>query len=378
MLPLCFGTFFVFGAYLVIVGANQHALAAALDLDLTRTGLLGALISLGIAIGVLGSGPLLDRRPRRPLVLAGALAAALALGTVHAGMGFAQLAVHVLVAGVGLGALDNLCNVVIVERDREAAGSTLSLLHAAATLGALVTPLAIAGLAPDDFVASFRAVALGCAAVAGAALWVGLPRPPGHGEGSDEPVVGLRHPVFLAMCVVGFAYVGIEAGITVFAVPYATDALELASRRGQTAISAYWCGLFVGRIAVGALLHRPGAGLLALSGALTTAVLTASVALRWGALEAWMAVVGLTLSGVYPIMVAVAGRVVVRGTGRALGGMTAVASAGGFAVPWLTGWLGDRAGAAATLQSLALWSLAIAAAAGLAALRLRGSGGRTG
>ena len=405
MVALAFFIYIVLGGYLVIIGANQHVLEAAFGLDLTQTGLLGALVSLGIGLGVLGSGPVLDHRPRRPLTLVGALLAAAALGSVAEGMSFTRLALHVFVGGVGIGALDNLCNVLMVERFRQSAGRTLSFLHSAATLGAFVTPLVIAALTPESFRESFRALALGCVAIAGAALWVEMPPPPsaaavgagGAGAGPETEAkakeeteagtrtairpateargsLGLTHPVFLAMCVVGFAYVGVETGVTVFAVPYATDTLEVASQRGQMGISAFWCGLFVGRLAVSVGFSRPSAGLLTLSGVASTVLLGVAVGLRWSALEWWMAAVGLVLAGVYPVMVAVAGGVIERGTGRALGLMTAIASSGGFVVPWLTGAIGDAIGAGATMQFMGVWSAAIAVAAGVAFVWLRRGG----
>ena len=67
LLPFCFSAFIGFGMVLILVGANQAALADALDLSLARTGLLSSAMALGIGIGVVGAGPLFDRYPRRPL-----------------------------------------------------------------------------------------------------------------------------------------------------------------------------------------------------------------------------------------------------------------------------------------------------------------------
>jgi hypothetical protein len=58
--PLGFSAFLVFGVVLVLVGANQAALARDLALDLSRSGLLGSALVLGIGMGVVGAGPLVD------------------------------------------------------------------------------------------------------------------------------------------------------------------------------------------------------------------------------------------------------------------------------------------------------------------------------
>ncbi|TFG92013.1 MAG: hypothetical protein E4H11_10005, partial [Myxococcales bacterium] len=61
MIALAFGAFLLFGVMLVLVGANQAELARDLELDLAGSGLLVSLLSVGLGVGVLGAGPLVDR-----------------------------------------------------------------------------------------------------------------------------------------------------------------------------------------------------------------------------------------------------------------------------------------------------------------------------
>ena len=70
-------------------------------------------------------------------------------------------------------------------------------------------------------------------------------------------------------------------------------------------------------------------------------------------------------------MVAVGGSVIERGTGRALGLLTAIASSGGFVVPWLAGVLGDAAGTTATMLSMLAGTGIVALGSGWALLVLR-------
>ena len=88
LLAFGFAVFLVFGVCLVLVGANQEALASDLGLDLAGTGLLGAGLALGIGVGVAGAGPLVDRLPRRPLFAAAGLLAGGSLLTFAPDMGF--------------------------------------------------------------------------------------------------------------------------------------------------------------------------------------------------------------------------------------------------------------------------------------------------
>ena len=62
-------------------------------------------------------------------------------------MSFARWLAHVAAAGFGIGLYDTLINAAVVERYREAAARPMSLLHAAATVGAMSGPLLAAALA---------------------------------------------------------------------------------------------------------------------------------------------------------------------------------------------------------------------------------------
>ena len=109
MLPLGFAAFLAFGSVLVLVGANQAALAHSLSLDLSRTGLLGSTLVLGIGIGVVGAGPLVDRHPRRPLWVAS--------------MGLAAAAL----LGFGAGGLNTSANALVADIYPDNRGSMLKL-----------------------------------------------------------------------------------------------------------------------------------------------------------------------------------------------------------------------------------------------------------
>nr|MCU0255881.1 MFS transporter [Vicinamibacterales bacterium] len=185
MLVLGFFAFLAFGVVLVLVGANQAALAQALDMDLAGSGLLGAALALGAGVGVTGAGPIVDRFPRRPLFVASALLAAAALLTIHPGVSYARAFAHLVVLGVGVGFYDTLLNAVVIQRSGAAAARPLALLHAGATAGAVAGPFLVAALSRiGDWTGSFHATGW---ALVGLALWaacVPLPAPARHREAS--------------------------------------------------------------------------------------------------------------------------------------------------------------------------------------------------
>jgi fucose permease len=370
LLPFGFAAFFAFGVVLVLPGANQQALARDLSLDLAGSGLLASALAAGIGLGVLGSGPLVDRLPRRPLFVGAALLAAGALLLADRGMGFSRACLHLGVAGAGLGAFETLLNAAVAEVQPVRATRRLLLVHSAATLGAVLGPPCIGWLtAQRDWSASFFATGGLMVLLAGWALGVRFPTPPRAAAQPRPPRPALS--ALLPFAAVGFAYVGVEGALTILAVPYAAEAQGLSAERGIRAISALWLGLLVGRLVWLPGRARIDARALAAAGAAGALLLAFGAGLGAGPVELLFGVVGAALGCVFPLMVALAGERLPDDRGLASGVVVAAGALGGFAIPWLHGAIGDAAGVAVGVASLAVWCVAIAAAA-LTSRRPRG------
>jgi len=163
MIGLAAGAFFAFGALLVLFGANGTEIIETLSIDDERLGLVGSMLSLGLGVGILAAGPAVDRAPRRPLFLAACGVVILATTTVGPWTAFPALLVHTACIGFGAGFYETLLNAAIVERSGEKASRRLLFVHAAATLGAAATPLAIAALRESvalTWLGSFRLAGL--------------------------------------------------------------------------------------------------------------------------------------------------------------------------------------------------------------------------
>jgi fucose permease len=364
VLALAFVGFVAFGVVLVIVGANQGDLATALSLDLSASGLLGASLSLGIGGGVLVSGPLVDRWPRRPLFVGSSAAATAALLAVNAEIGFPRAFAALFALGFALGFYETLLNTVVVERHAPRAARPLTFVHSGATLGAMLGAPAIAWLAArSGWTATFTASAavFGALAVAGLALRLDPPARP-EATFADEPGEGRVTLAILPFAGVAACYVGVETAVTLFATPYAR-ALELGVERGVAAISAFWLGLLLGRLGFLAWRGPVDSRLLVAAGFASAALLGAGVVAETHALELLVGGAGLFLGFVFPVFVALTTQRFPAARGTATGLVTGAGAAGGFAVPWLAGAVGDRFGIAAAFLSLAGWCLALAACA---------------
>jgi fucose permease len=358
-------SFALFGALLVLVGANQDALAASLELDLKRTGLLGSSLILGVGIGVLAAGPLADRFARRPLFLLAVAITGIALCSIEAEMRFSRALLHLLLAGIGGGISETILNTLGVERYRERSVRVVTLLHSAATGGAIALPLVVSGLAAanlaSDFSLVFRAIGAAHLALGVLALSQSFDRPDAPESTRDSSRI--LTPTLIALCVAAFCYVGIESTLTVFAIPYATDGLGLDPERGRRAISLFWLGLLLGRLAFALRGPPDDARPAATAAGVAAVVLGAGVTLQWSSIEALVCVVGFALGSVFPLLVALAGRRTPGAIGSAVGLVAGLGSLGGFAIPWSTGLVGDRAGIAVAIGSLTFWCVVLGCSA---------------
>jgi fucose permease len=371
VIPFAFGVFFAFGIGLVLVGSNQAELARDLGLDLAGSGLLGAVVALGIGVGVSASGPLVDRLPRRPILVAAALVAAAALLGVEPSMSVPRALAHLWLLGVGIGVHETLVNVSITERHAARAARTLLFVHSAVTLGAVAGPPAIGWLgATWDWTASFRAAGLLQLGLAAAALAVRFPEPPQAHPSRRVPLRAVWRPGLAPLLLIGFSYVGVETTLTLFAVPYATGPLGLSEARGLAAISSLWLGLLAGRLLLLALVREVGAGWLVAAGLLGGAVIAAGIGGGSARIELWFGAVGTVMGLVFPVMIALTAALVPEARGTATGLVAGAGAFGGFAVPWLHGAIGDAAGVAPALWSLAPWCAVMALAAGSVGRRL--------
>jgi fucose permease len=368
VLPLCFCAFLAFGAVLVLIGANQASLAAELRLDLAQSGLLASALALGLGAGVVIAGPLFDRYPRRPLFVGSLLLAAAALIGVERDMDYPRWLAHAALAGAGIGLYDTLINAVVVQRYREHAVRPMLVIHSGATVGAMLGPMLVAWIASaHHYTASFAAAGYAHVAIAAWAACIPLPAPDprmatrtGDGRGGR-----LAWAPLVPLAAIAFAYVGVESSITVFAVPYASEALRLPASRGQLAISAFWLGLLAGRLALVGARTALGARVLVAAGAIAAALVAATVSLPSAPPEAALFAVGAALGCVYPLMITLAGQSAPSASGTAAGLAAGAGAIGGFAVPWITGAAGDASGIALGFATLAIWCGAIAAAAAL-------------
>lgn len=376
---LAVASFLAFGALLVLYGANASELIETLGLDYEEFGRVGAMLSLGLGVGIIVAGPLIDRFPRRPLFLGACGLVLVATTTLGPGTSYGALLAHTVAIGFGAGFYETVLNALIVEDLGPRAPRRLVFVHAAATAAAAATPLlfeAMRSASPLFWYDTFRLAGAAHALLILGAVFVPMTGPRGHAA----PTTATMHAAprrsddrrtLYAVCLACFAYVGIESAITLFVADHATTALGLDEARAARTISAFWGGLLVGRLAIG-LSPRPiGGGTIAALAAVAAVLVVLFGQGAIGTPEGAMAGVGFFLGGVFPVMIGLAGLTLPSAPGLAVGLAGGLGSLGGFVVPWTTGTIAQATDLSFGLTTLGLWLGLLVAGGAVAHHRLR-------
>lgn len=248
------------------------------------------------------------------------------------------------VAGIGdtSGALDSLGAIFIT--GREQVGSA-GLVHGAYGVGATLGPLAVAALP------GWRAPVVACvvvAVVAVAVAWWVRDRWPEMAPAQQHaatPQVAWR---VVGISLVAFAaFVAIEVTTGQWAFTWLTDQRGLAEGAAAWAVSAFWGGTTVGRLALSRsglsdVVVRRGLAPFALA---ATACMAALLVLPPAIAAIPLALLGLSLGPVMPSLFATTTRRVGRAQGARMAGWQLLATnVGAIGLPALTGLLVDRMG----------------------------------
>jgi fucose permease len=327
----------------VTLGLSAGVLGVAwpsMRVDLSRpVSDLGLLLAIGTG-GYFVAG-LLAGRLTRLLGIGNLLTATLLLGTVSlVGYGVSQSWPVLLVSAIGLGFTSGLVDAVINAYVALRHGTrTMNLLHASFGIGATAGPILVASLLARGLSWRWTYLVL---AVAEAALLVVVfvlrerwPDPPrekavaisdGRVGGSVAGLLGLF-----------FLNVGFEVTAGQWAYSVLTEGRNVAEFIAGVWVALYWGGLTGGRLLLGVVGDRiSGRAILHLSmaGSVVGAIIFWWDPSGLGVLS--LPLLGLSIAGVFPTLVALTPRRV--GAERApaiIGYQIAAASAGTAALPWI-------------------------------------------
>jgi fucose permease len=324
--------------------------------------------SLSYASGSFAGGILTERIGRRRVLLAGSVM----LGSGYALLGVAPSWAWFLLAGplqgFGSGSIDGGLNGLILDVAGDGPGRAVSLLHLCFSIGAFVSPFVVGRLVSAGVQWQLVILATGVAILPIAGALSRVQMPSGRHHPAPAPVIDAvdtaatassRLP--LALLAVGIAcYVASEVGVSNWMVRFLARAnLDTAT----LALSGFWAGLALGRLAGSRLADRVAHGRFAVFAALGSgaaviaAVASPSIELSIVA----FVVAGFAMGPVFPMIVVVGGELYADRLATTAGTLTAVAILGATIYPPLIGLMSASLGIGAGIFGAGLLAFTCAA-----------------
>ena len=356
------------------MGVAWPSAAEDLGRTLGELGLVTFAYGSGYTVSTLASGDLTRRFSTGPLLVAAAFAAAGSLAALAVAPGWIVFMAAMFMLGVAGGLIDSCVNAyVAVHRGARSMG----IIHAGFGIGSAIGPLFVTVLLATG--ASWR-IAFGALALADLLLAFALLATVGVADrvgsaAEQRPSVDGRGVIVALSVVVFFLYAGVAAGTGAWAFSFLTEARGIDTVVAGFAVSAYWGGLMVARIALGITGDQLDPNRVLSVSAVATVL---SLLALWFVPTAWVTVAALVGSGIahgsiFPLeMILTARRFGAAYTPWIVGYEIAGANVGVALLAGSIGLLVGRYGIAAV--GPALFIMAVLLFAAIEALRIRSAG----
>jgi fucose permease len=332
-----------------VLGAAWPAIRQQMGLPLDGAGRILLFATSGTVLSSLLSGPLLSRIQTGAVLAGSALLAALALFLYAQAPGWSGLLAAALVAGFAGGAVDAALNGFV---GRHYSVRHMNWLHGCWGVGATLGPLAVAvslrlAGTPAAWRTAYSLLAVAELALAAAFLlslrrWRESPPAPAAGVPAEPDARGFT-PAMRANVVFFFLYSAVEAGAGLWIASLLIATRGASLPLASAVVSVYWGMLTAGRFLLGAVAERIGPVRL-----LASCCTTALVALLLLAVPGTpmpvavvaIAVLGLALSPIYPLLMHDTPRRFGPAAARHMVGYQIAAASSAIAIfPWLVGLL---------------------------------------
>ncbi len=362
--PAAWTAMFVFGTVLGVPGAvfGVPEVAERLQLTLVSRGTLISSLFLGLLVGSVLSGPLVDRAGRRRSLSVAAGLVAIVLPAVMLVSSVTAATAVLIALGLVASVVNTAANALVSELFPESRGHRMNQLALAVGLGGL----AMAGAAALSAVVPWQVSLMGggvlSAGVAVAAALAHEPRQTGPAAPRGPLVpAGLRTPMFGVLGLLVMLCGANEASIAGWTPAYLAGA-GVPTSWAPAGLAGHWAGLILGRVVIGPRVdRRKEQAIIVCALAAAGAVALFSVATMPWLVVLMPALIGVAIAVLTPTTLALAGDRVAEAPGTVFGTMLALAQVGSMTAPALIGALAERTGLRIAILLLAGGSLGIAA-----------------
>lgn len=314
------------------------------DLSTEQLGRLGAAVFTGLSIGIIVSGPLVDRWGAKLFALIGNGSIGVSLCLLAWAPDYGSLVLFVGFLGFGAGVLDVVLSPVVAALHPERRSSAMNWLHSFYSVGAAAT-IGAATLALGSGV-SWKVSCLGLAVLPFSVglAFAALRFPVLVAEGQRLRLRSLiRRRWFVIAVFAIFLGAATELALAQWLAGYAELALDFSRSTSGWALFMFSVIMAVGRMTIGALGNRVDGFSLMLWSACGSVVLFLGGAFlpvpEWALAACVLA--GFSVCCFWPTMLAVSANEYPMAGASMYGGLAIVGNIGGILMPWLIGWVGD-------------------------------------
>ena len=169
-------------------------------------------------------------------------------------------------------------------------------------------------------------------------------------------------PLFWLAILGVFTYVGVESSFASWIPVLLVKIKNVSDISASYSISTFWFALMAGRFLFGRFLHRANISLFLVIGAVAAALFTTlTLSSSFLLMVIFMTLSGLSLSWLYPSILALGSNTFPRNIGFIIGLLSAAGTTGGIVFPWIIGPISETFGLAKGVFVVPLLCLALGA-----------------
>ncbi len=335
----------IFGIVMAVLGSVLPSVIEKFGIDKVDAGTLFLMLNLGMLIGSVIFGPLVDRYGYKGLLV---MCAALVFASIE-GIAFAPginiLRISLFFVGFAGGAINGGTNALVSDISDGKRGARLSLLGVFFGIGALGVPLLLGSLL-DRFDYESLIGFVGALILIPLFFFLILKFPaPKHEQGFpvSEGLKLTREVPLLLFGLILFIQSGMEMTVSGWSATYMNEYLAISARQAVLFLSFYWIGIIFTRIAITSILQNAERRKVVLASLLVSVAGTTLILVSNSVV---MVVTGLLLTGIgfaaiFPLVFSYVGDLYPRLSGTAFSVILAIALLGGMTYPSVVGILAD-------------------------------------
>lgn len=293
------GTFTLMGAFTALFGPLLITFTQRFHVSLPTAGAALSVYFVGAFVGVLPGWVGLRRLPGRHVLTLALLTIAAGAFAMTLTNDWTLFLLDLFVIGLGFGTLDIGLNTMLARTALEGRARRLSVGNAGYGIGAVISPLLIIAVHPDNFPALMAA--FGVMAIVLATLNRGLHAPAARTESLPGEIVRVdgRRAILVTFTIAYALYVGAEtaaSGWLATQIHHAGYSLSIAI----VVTAGFWTGLALGRL-LGGPLHRWASERFLVLGGLVLAVVLVLVSSVASLAPYAYPLVGFVIASIFPM-----------------------------------------------------------------------------